>query len=302
MKEVEAKILNINKENIKIKLENLWAKYIWTYDFKSVFLENINWKICRIRDEWHKTVINMKTEWIILKGIKQSEEYEIFFEKQFYESIIFFEKIWFKKIRALRKKRTNYEFLWIKYSIDENYNIPDTLEIEAKNIDEVNKWANLVWYTKNDFCWMSENQVYKFYNEERWLILQYPDNSIPLKKDILDWILKNEWKEIIYNKINNIDEYSEFLKWNIYYSHNLWDLWEIFTVIYKINHLKNNNFYYYNLETKDYFKNFPNFYNQNIHDLYQWFAQVYWKYLSNEITENEILTLWNKTCLESYFS
>lgn len=302
MKEVEAKILNINKENIKIKLENLWAKYIWTYDFKSVFLENINWKICRIRDEWDKTVINMKTEWIILNGIKQSEEYEIFFEKQFYESIIFFEKIWFKKIRALRKKRTNYEFLWIKYSIDENYTIPDTLEIEAKNINDVNKWANLIWYTNNDFCWMSENQVYKFYNEERWLILQYPDNSIPLKKDILDWILKNEWKEIIYNKINNIDEYSEFLKWNIYYFHNLWDLWEIFTVIYKLNYLKNNNFYNSNIDIKNYFVNFPNFYNQNIYFLYQWFAQVYWKYLSNEINEDKILTLWNKTFLESYFS
>lgn len=302
MREIEAKILNINKENIIKTLTDLWAKYIWSYDLKSIFLENINWKICRIRDEWDKTIINMKTEWIISDGVKQSEEYEIFFEKQFYESIIFFEKIWFKKIKALRKKRTNYEFLWIQYSIDENYTIPDTLEIEAKNIDEVNKWANLVWYTKNDFCWMSENQVYKFYNEERWLIFQYPESSIPFKKDILDWILKTEWKEVIYNTINNIDEYSEFLKWNIYYFHNLWDLWEIFTIIYKINYLKNHNFYDNTREIKKYFVIFPHFYNQNIHDLYQWFVQVYWTYLSHEITENEILTLWNKTCWELYFS
>ena len=61
--EFETKILNINEEKIKAILNDLWAVYIWTknfrrytYDFSPIDLN----KWIRLRTDWNNTTLTIK--------------------------------------------------------------------------------------------------------------------------------------------------------------------------------------------------------------------------------------------------
>lgn len=170
MKELEIKILDISYEEIKEKLKKIWAKYMNTQDLQSIFLENINWKICRLRKEWDNIVINTKI-WKIENGIKISDEFEFIAKDNLFEILNFFEAIGFKRIRMLRKIRENYIFGDIKISIDDNLEIPKNMEIEWKSINLIKSFILKLWFSENDFCKLKEDEIFQLYEKQRWIVL-----------------------------------------------------------------------------------------------------------------------------------
>lgn len=123
-------------------------------------------------------MLNTKIQSTFQEGIKTSQEYEIFLDGQFYETVEWFEKMGFRKLRALKKKRTTYIYKHILFSLDENFIIPDSLEIEAENMDLVQYGSHLLGFVPEDFCHLSENALYASYNEERGILFQYSDTEI----------------------------------------------------------------------------------------------------------------------------
>ena len=145
MKELEVKILDIPYEKIKKKFQELWVIYIDTQDLKTIFLENINWRICRIRKERDNIIINTKI-WEIKNWIKINNEFEFIAEGNLLEILFFFETMGFKRIKMLRKIRENYLFEGVKISIDNNFEIPKNMEIEWKSIDSICSFVSKIWF------------------------------------------------------------------------------------------------------------------------------------------------------------
>ncbi len=170
MKELEVKILDISYEKIKEKFQELWVKYINTQNLKSVFLENTNWKICRIRKEWDNIVINTKI-WKVKNGVKINDEFEFISKNHLFDILRFFEAIWFKRKKILKKIRENYTFEDIKISVDDNFEIPRNIEIEWKNIDSIKSFASKIWFSQDDFCELKEDEIFQLYKKERWVML-----------------------------------------------------------------------------------------------------------------------------------
>ena len=71
----------------------------------------------------------------------------------------------------LRKIRENYLFEGIKISIDNNFEIPKSMEIEWKSIDSICSFVSKIWFWKDDFCKIKEDEIFQLYGKQRWIIL-----------------------------------------------------------------------------------------------------------------------------------
>jgi len=158
MKEIEVKILNINRKEIEKKLISLGAKKIFDgkieaefFDFENNSLQKSD-IILRLRKEEEKIFLTFK-KLIEKKDIKIEEELEVEvsdFEisKEILKSLGF--KIW----KTAQKHRTSYSLENVHFEFD-NYLgdyefIPEFLEIEAKSIEEIYKFVKILGFEKSD--------------------------------------------------------------------------------------------------------------------------------------------------------
>ena len=156
MKEIEVKILEINKEEVEKKLIELGAKKILDsnihariFDFDDDILENSN-RLLRLRNEGDKFVLTFK-EKISDKDAKINEETEV--EVSDIEKMIKILNALDLKIKMEAKKhRTSYKIEGTRFEIDtpleEFSHIPTYMEIEAKDVETIYKYAEIFGFTK----------------------------------------------------------------------------------------------------------------------------------------------------------
>lgn len=161
--EFEVKILNINKEEIVKKLEKLKAEYKWerlqkryVYDFNPA--KKGKW--IRLRTNGKETTLTIKN--IVSQSIDGTEELEIEVS-DFDASNLILKELGYTPRSFQENKRLSYILDGVEIDIDSWPMIPDYIEIEGNNEEEVNKIVELLGYTRKDITSKDVDSIYKDY-------------------------------------------------------------------------------------------------------------------------------------------
>lgn len=165
--EIEARFINLKKEEIERKLEKLGAKKM----FESMFREwlffykgNSDW------DNNHRRVrvrTDGKTTWLTYKAnsswaIDSTEEVELIVSSS-EDAAKFVEALDIPKQRYQEKKRIQYELNDIIFDLDFWPKIPMVLEIEAPNKETVKKGAELLGLQWKDAIFVDQKVLHEQY-------------------------------------------------------------------------------------------------------------------------------------------
>jgi predicted adenylyl cyclase CyaB len=169
MKEIEVKVLDINKKLIEDRLTKLGAKKIsdglvnsWHYDFPDEKIKN-NSDHLRIRQEGGHSFITFKSP-ISRDQAKIMEELETDIQDIKTMKTIF-EKIGLEMKGEFQKQRVSYELNDSKIELDKNPNIPWYLEIEAKGIQHIHSISEALGIQRSQLKPWSTKQVYQHYKK-----------------------------------------------------------------------------------------------------------------------------------------
>jgi adenylate cyclase class 2 len=175
LNEIEVKILEINRKEIEKKLLSAGAKKISEkevdtlfFDFKDFSIKK-NKSLIRLRKEKETCTLTFK-KLIESTKAKVANEYEVVVSdidnaRNILESIGLFVHAKMRKIRTSYKiDDTKFEF--DKY-LDEYDHIPEFLEIEAKNIEDIYKYAKLLGYGHDKCTAWSTLELINYYSNKK---------------------------------------------------------------------------------------------------------------------------------------
>ncbi len=164
--EYEVRILNINKKEIIEKLKELKAEFQWeslqqryTYDFNPILPQ----KWIRLRKNGVETALTIKN--IKSHEVDGTEELEIIVN-DFEKTNLILNELGYKPKAFQENKRCRYYLDNVEIDIDSWPLIPDYIEIEGKNIEEVMKIVNKLGFTKKDITSKDVASIYKDYGYE----------------------------------------------------------------------------------------------------------------------------------------
>lgn len=145
MTEIEAKILEIDQEKVKAKLEKMGAQLSFEQEFFAIYFDDQdrklanNQQVLRLRKEGDKAQMTFKAPSAVSKaGINAREELEVEIG-DFDMTRTILEKLGYVEGLKMRKIRTQYDWGEVHIVIDRHIDdldfIPPYLEIEAPNHD-----------------------------------------------------------------------------------------------------------------------------------------------------------------------
>lgn len=167
MKEIEVKILEIDVEKVKAKLKELGAEKVFDgqvlsvyFDFPDKHLEKEG-KILRLRQKESKVILTYK-ELISREKAKIMDEYELEVDgfetmKKIFEGIALF------PLYEFNKHRTTYKLNQTHFEIDEYPDIPAFLEIEAPDLETINKFISEFGFSREEAKSYSIKDVLEYY-------------------------------------------------------------------------------------------------------------------------------------------
>ncbi|MBW2973426.1 class IV adenylate cyclase [Candidatus Woesearchaeota archaeon] len=166
MKEIEVKILDIDKDKIIKKIEEAGAKKIFEGDTISHFFYMPEEETLRLRQEGNKTFLTYKKK-EPHKTLKIMEELEVDIS-DIEEMKKILEKLGFKMRQSFTKHRISYKLNKARYEIDTWPEIPTYLEVEAPTEKDIKDALEIIGLDiKNSVPW-SANEVYKKYGKDIW--------------------------------------------------------------------------------------------------------------------------------------
>lgn len=172
MKEIEVKVIEIDKSRVIKKLFELGATKIGEYDIKANLFDDINKKfnekkqLIRLREKG-KVFITFKDK--ASNGFAREAE-EIEFEvSDFNLAKTFLEKIGLIAKEIKPKHRTTFKLNDVLIEIDEYAEIPVFLEIEAKNEEKIKEIIKLLDLPKENVKNWNGFELFKYYNKELYV-------------------------------------------------------------------------------------------------------------------------------------
>jgi len=154
MKEIEVKILEINKKEVIKKLQKLGAKKVFegeiegiVYDTKDNRLHR-NKIVLRLRKEGNEYVLATKQRLKMKSKAKIREEIELRFDN-FENMQIILKQLGFLPKYFNKKHRITFVLGKVRFDIDSYKKIPTFLEIEAHSEKEIEKAVKLLGYSPN---------------------------------------------------------------------------------------------------------------------------------------------------------
>lgn len=183
--EVERKILDVNFENIKAKVENIgWILEFTREKFHAIWVENISWVRFRIREEG-KYWVRWESKIQDISGYKK----EIWIEPKnsLSETLAFANALWFFEISQTIKLRTQWVLQYknreVRVLVDEFQDlrglkdVPSLAEIEVIVwSDEVKKGekiifeiGDLLWFASEEILKMWETKLFEMYNSWKYV-------------------------------------------------------------------------------------------------------------------------------------
>ena len=172
MKEIEIKILEINKKLIIYNLKKLGAKKIFEGEIKGMTFTSDNplWNqdnnMLRLRQEGDNFFLCLKTKILTRSKAKIREEIEVEI-KDFKNMKIILEKIGFFEQYKNKKYRTSFKLNNSRVEIEETRQFPTYLEIEAPSLGEIQKTVKLLGFTMNDTKAWSTSDLTKYYSSKK---------------------------------------------------------------------------------------------------------------------------------------
>jgi adenylate cyclase, class 2 len=162
MKEIEAKILNIDRKKLEIKLKQIGAKLVFSgivhaifFDFKDKRLKKEKVGL-RLRTVGKNAFLTVKTRPKNLRSqnnLKIRDEIEIKIPN-FDQAKKLLESLGLKVWLEMKKHRTSYNLKGTRFEFDKHMDqyshIPEFLEIEAKDAKTVYRYAKLLDFEKSD--------------------------------------------------------------------------------------------------------------------------------------------------------
>ncbi len=173
MKEIEVKILEIDKKEIEKKLVKLGAKktidakVIYAkYDFSDCRIKNAN-NLLRLRTIGTKSYLTFKKK-MGAKNSKAKIEIENEIEvSDFKTTKKILENLGLTETLRGTKHRTEYVIGKIHFEIDTLPNIPTYLEIEAPSIKIIEKYVKLLRLSVKDMKPWTAGAVERYYQEKK---------------------------------------------------------------------------------------------------------------------------------------
>jgi predicted adenylyl cyclase CyaB len=172
MKEIEVKILDVNRTKMEKTLECLSAKKVFDGDIDTLFFDfkdstiTKQRNVLRLRKEQEKIELTYK-QVHITKTAKTAEEYSVEVSNlETTEKIL--ENLGLSVIDRMQKHRVSYILDSARFDFDcysGSYGfIPEFLEIESESIDLVHKYAELLGYEEKDCLPLSTIDLIKRYS------------------------------------------------------------------------------------------------------------------------------------------
>ena len=173
--ETEVKILEINRKQIEEKLVSLGAKKVLDSDIRTLFFDFKDGTIVkaknllRLRQEENRAELTFKKV-TFNQTTKQAEEYNVeVSDVETMQKIL--ENLGIQETENMLKHRISYKIDNARFDIDRylgKYSfIPEFMEIEAENADEIHKIAGQLGF-KNEEClpW-STNDLIRHYSSKK---------------------------------------------------------------------------------------------------------------------------------------
>lgn len=174
MLETEVKILGINKLELEEKVKSLGFKKVFEgeliaiyYDFEDDRLSNDR-SVLRLRKEGEKSKFTLKLKKSHQKA-SVNKEYEIEVSS-FEEMKSILEILGFKNIKSFRKTRESYKLNNVRIEFDkyhdENEHIPDFIELESDNYDDLKLALTQLNFNENQTVKMDAFELIDYYNSK----------------------------------------------------------------------------------------------------------------------------------------
>lgn len=175
MKETEVKILEINRQKIEETLTRQNAKKIFDGNIQTLFLDfkdntiTKQGNLLRLRKNTKKTELTYKKV-KHAQTAKIAEEYSV--EVSNLETMIqILQNLGLTITGKMEKHRLSYKLGKVQFDIDHytgNYAfIPEFLEIEAENIDQIHKYAQLLGFKPKDCLPWSTEELIQHYSDSK---------------------------------------------------------------------------------------------------------------------------------------
>lgn len=182
MKEVELKVLNIDKDNLVQKLEALGAKLVYQglmrikyFDFPDQRIKKAR-ELCRVRDlgDFRIEIVYKDNE-RIEGGCKVYDELETLLHKQKaaitpqhsqdtvddYTTLCqFLHKLGLKEWLYYEKKRWNYAYDGLHFEIDQHPKIPVYVEIEGTSFEDVHRGIQLLALHEYETSYLTTSELF----------------------------------------------------------------------------------------------------------------------------------------------
>lgn len=166
--EIEAKILDINPEEVKKKLEELGAKLDYD-ELQTIkvfnFPDNPMEGFVRLRKIGDKVELTYKGPRIQSGNVKTRQEIETHIE-DFDKSMTILTKMGLRVTQSYEKQRRSYKLGKFSFEIDtyEKIPIPTFLEVEGPSLEEVEKMVEKLGFKKEDMKNYGFGGLLKHYN------------------------------------------------------------------------------------------------------------------------------------------
>jgi predicted adenylyl cyclase CyaB len=171
MKEVEVKILEVNRRNIEAKLGGMGAKRIFDGVVQTLFFDFEDGRIVkernllRLREEEDKAELTFKKVQVTA-AVKVADEYSV--EVSSLEATRrILENLGLLVTEIMRKRRVSYVLDDARFDFDlylgDCAYIPEFMEIEAKNEEMVHRYAELLGFNAKDCLPWSTNDLIRYY-------------------------------------------------------------------------------------------------------------------------------------------
>lgn len=169
MREIEAKILEIDKNAVEKKLRAIGAKKVFDgkidvryFDFPGGSLKRRG-IILRLRKKGIHGELTVKSNFVRTKGAKTSTEEETLVDFKATQKALLL--LGYQEIRRSTKYRVEYVLDSVKFEIDKLPGIPWFLEIEAPSSKKIKEMASLLGFSPKDLKpWWGED-VKKYYQK-----------------------------------------------------------------------------------------------------------------------------------------
>lgn len=171
--EIEVKIIDIDVEEVRKKLEALGAIKVFEgevhasyYDFSDRSITQQK-NVLRLRKKWESIVELVYKQKVLSEGVKKNKEYEV--EVNDYEimkSIL--QHLWLEQYKTMPpKQRESYSIEDVHFELDTITDCPTYLEIEAWTDTQIKECVEKLWYHMEDTNTWSQTQVVTHYKNTK---------------------------------------------------------------------------------------------------------------------------------------